>query len=71
MLILVFFCVLITMSIISLIKQSNTPIVTIREGTVKALLAITLLCALSSEDHIFFVRIKYSFETLSLLIGPW
>ena len=59
------------MSIISLIKQSNTPIVTIREVTVKALLAITLLCALSSEDHIFFVRIKYSFETLSLLIGSW
>ena len=57
------------MSLISPIVQSNTPIVGIKTGTAKALWAITLLYALSSEDHIFLVRVKYSFETLSLLIG--
>ena len=52
------------MSLIPSIIQSNIPIVGIRTGTAKALWAITLLYALNSEDHIFFVQVKYSFETL-------
>ena len=58
------FCVLISGSSISPIIQSNTPIVGIRTDTAKALWAITLLYALRSEDHIFFVPLKYSLKTL-------
>ena len=59
------------MSLISRLIQSNRSIVWIRADNTKALWVIILLYALSSEDNIFLVRVKYSFETLPLLIGSW
>ena len=61
------FLVLISVSLISYIVQFSIPIVGVVTGVAKALRAIVLLKADSLDDHIFFTREKYSFETLSLL----
>ena len=64
------FLVLISISLISCIVQSSIPIVGVITGVAKALCAIVLLKADSSDDHILFTQERYSFETLSLLIVP-
>ena len=64
------FLVLISISLISCIFQSSIPIIGVITGVSKALGAIVLMKADSSDDHIFFTRESYSFETISLLIIP-
>ena len=64
------FLVLISIYLISCNFQSSIPIVGVITGVSKAVGAIALMKANSSDDHIFFTRESYSFETISLLIVP-
>ena len=57
------------MYFISSSVRSKIPIFGVRTGVVKASRAIVSLKADNSHYHIFFNQERYSFETLSLLVG--
>ena len=61
------FRVLTSISLSSCSDQFRRPNVGVRIGTAKVLWAICLLQAESSDDHIFFTLLRYSFLALSLL----